>query len=104
MEAVLTVLTWSFLILGSLIVLIGGIGVLRLPDLFSRMHGAGLTDTLGAGFILVGLMFESGFSAPTIRLVFILLFVWYTGPLASYALAKAALASGVRPLLGKERR
>jgi multicomponent Na+:H+ antiporter subunit G len=104
MEAVLTVLTWGFLILGSLFILIGGIGVLRLPDLFSRMHGAGLTDTIGAGLILVGLMFESGFSAAMIRLVFILLFLWYTSPLASYALAKAALASGVRPLLGKEKR
>lgn len=102
MELLLSVLTWSFLIIGSLFILIGGVGVLRLPDLFSRTHGAGLTDTVGAGFILVGLMFESGLSAATIRLVFILFFLWYTSPLASYALAKAALDSGVKPLLGKK--
>jgi multicomponent Na+:H+ antiporter subunit G len=99
MELVLTGLTWVFLALGSFLMIVGGIGVLRLPDVFSRMHGAGLTDTVGSGLILTGLMFESGFSAPTVRLVFILFFLWYTGPIASYALARAALTSGIKPVL-----
>jgi multicomponent Na+:H+ antiporter subunit G len=102
MELVLAGLTGIFLTLGSVFILIGGIGVLRLPDLFSRSHGAGLTDTIGAGLVLIGLMFESGFSAPTIRLVFILLFLWYTSPVSGHALAKAALGTGVRPILGGE--
>jgi len=104
MEAVLTALTWVFLGLGSILMIIGGIGVLRLPDFFSRMHGAGLTDTIGSGLILVGLVFEAGFSAATLRLVFILLFLWYTSPVGGHALAKAALASGVRPYEGGEER
>lgn len=98
MEMVLTGLTWIFLILGSLLMVIGGIGVLRFPDVFSRMHGAGLTDTVGAGLILTGMMFESGLSAATIRLVFILAFLWYTGPISSYALARATLQSGIQPV------
>jgi len=97
MELVTTILTWGLLIFGSVMILIGGIGVLRLPDFFSRSHGAGLTDTIGAGAVLIGLMFESGFSAATVRLVFILLFLWYTSPVAGYALARAALLRGLRP-------
>lgn len=97
MEMVLTGLTWVCLILGSLLMIIGGIGVLRLPDFFSRMHGAGLTDTMGGGLILIGLMFEGGFSAATVRLVLVLLFLWYTSPVSGHALAKAALSNGLRP-------
>lgn len=104
MESVLSVLSAAFLIAGSLLMVIGGIGVLRLPDVYARAHGAGLTDTLGAGFILIGLMLESGFGGATVRLILILLFLWFTSPLAGYALAKAALASGVRPIVGKEER
>lgn len=99
MEMVLTSLTWVFLVLGSLLMVIGGIGVLRFPDVYSRMHGAGLTDTVGAGLILTGLMFESGLTAATIRLLFILGFLWYTGPISSYALAQATLQSGIQPVL-----
>jgi multicomponent Na+:H+ antiporter subunit G len=104
MEPVLTALTWTFLAAGSLLMIIGGIGVLRLPDLFSRTHGAGLTDTIGSGLILVGLIFESGWSAPTVRLVLILLFLWYTSPVGGYALARAALAHGIKPVLDGEKR
>jgi multicomponent Na+:H+ antiporter subunit G len=104
MELVTTALTWIFVLAGSAFIVVGGVGVMRLPDVFARMHGAALTDTMGAGLILVGLMFESGFSAPTVRLVMILFFLWYTGPLASYALAKAALAAGLRPLTKADRR
>lgn len=104
MEVAFTALTWVFLGLGSILMIIGGVGVLRLPDFFSRMHGAGLTDTMGAGLILIGLMFESGLSAPTVRLGMILLFLWYTSPVGGHALAKAALSSGVRPIQDGEKR
>jgi multicomponent Na+:H+ antiporter subunit G len=102
MELVLTGLTWVCLVAGSLLMVVGGIGVLRLPDVFSRMHGAGLTDTIGGGLILTGLILEAGLSATTVRLVLILLFLWYTSPVGGFALAKAALASGVKPVLHEE--
>jgi multicomponent Na+:H+ antiporter subunit G len=97
MDLLSTAITWALLIFGSTMIIIGGIGVLRLPDFFSRTHGAGLTDTVGAGAVLVGLMFESGFSASTLRLALILLFLWYTSPVGGYALARVALSRGVRP-------
>ena len=82
---------------GAAFCLIGAIGVLRFPDVFSRMHSAGITDTLGALLILVGLMVLAGFSLATAKLLFILVFLWMTSPTATHALAKAALHGGVEP-------
>lgn len=60
MGAVADVLSWILLLSGSAFALIGGIGVLRMPDVFTRLHAAGITDTMGAGLILAGLMFQGG--------------------------------------------
>ncbi len=83
---------------GSVFVVIGGIGVVRLPNFFARMHGAGITDTLGAGLILVGLMFDAGLSLITAKLVILLFFLWITSPTATHALAQAALHQGLEPV------
>ncbi len=83
---------------GSVFVVIGGIGVVRLPNFFARMHGAGITDTLGAGLILVGLMFDAGLSLITAKLVILLFFLWITSPTATHALAQAALHHGLAPV------
>jgi multicomponent Na+:H+ antiporter subunit G len=72
---------------GAISCLIGAIGVLRFPDLFARMHAAGLTDTLGAFLVLVGLMFLAGWSLALAKLIFILAFLWMTSPTSSHALA-----------------
>lgn len=83
---------------GAAFCLIGAIGVLRFPDVFARMHSAGITDTLGALLVLVGLMLLAGLSLVTAKLVFILAFLWMTSPTATHALAKAALRGGVKPM------
>ena len=85
------------LIAGAVFAVIGGIGIVRLPDFFCRIHGAGLTDTLGAGLILTGLMFLSPHWIVTVKLVAILTFLWITSPTATHALANAALETGLRP-------
>ena len=54
-DALREIAVWILLLTGSSFAIVGGIGLLRLPDLFSRMHGSGITDTLGAGSILAGL-------------------------------------------------
>ena len=82
--------------------LVGAIGVLRFPDVFSRMHSAGITDTLGALLVLVGLMFFAGFTLATAKLLFILAFLWMTSPTATHALAQAALHGGARPVLQQD--
>ena len=95
-------MTWVFVVVGSLFLIIGAIGILRLPDFYSRIHPAGITDTMGAWLVLVGLMFASDSFFVTIKLVMLLLFLAITSPLAGHALAKAAYLRGLRPLLGHE--
>ncbi len=91
------VISWVFILAGGVLALIGGLGLLRLPDVFARMHGAGMIDTLGLAFILVGLMFQAGFSLITVKLILIIVFVLYTSPMTTHALARACLYGGVRP-------
>ena len=98
METAVTALSWVLLMAGSLFLLTGALGMVRLPDVFTRMHAAGMTDTMGAGLILVGLCVYSGASHETlVRLLLILGFLWFTSPIATHATAKAALSGGVRP-------
>ncbi|MCG8510268.1 MAG: monovalent cation/H(+) antiporter subunit G [Rhodospirillales bacterium] len=85
--------------------MIGGLGMLRLPDVFARMHAAGIIDTVGAGLIAVGLMFQAGFTLVTVKLFLILVFILYTSPVSTHALAQSALSTGLKPQLserGKE--
>ncbi len=93
----LDIMSWLLLGIGTLFLLIGAVGLIRLPDFFSRMHAAGLIDTLGAGLILVGLMIEAGWSLNLAKLVLILLFLLFTSPTSSHALAHAALVHGLKP-------
>ena len=97
MSTLLDTLSWVLLTLGGLSVLIGGIGALRMPDLYTRMHAASVTDSLGAMLVLVGIMLQAGWSLATIKLAAILLFLLMTSPTSSNALASAALLAGTRP-------
>lgn len=96
-ETAIAVVSWILLMAGSGFAVVGGIGLLRLPDLYSRMHGSGVTDTLGAGLLLTGLMVHAGFSLVTFKLLFVLFFMLVASPTSTHALAKAALAHGVEP-------
>ena len=97
MSALLDTLSWVLLTLGGISVLIGGIGALRMPDLYTRMHAASVTDSLGAILVLVGIMLQAGWSLATIKLIAILIFLLITSPTSSNALASAALLAGKRP-------
>ncbi len=104
---VLEVIEWLCLLAGSFFLVTGGIGVLRFPDLFTRFHAASITDTMGAGLILAGLMLETvvrqhGFT-PLIKLLMIVVFLMITSPSAAHALAKAAIHGGIRPRLSGPR-
>ncbi len=97
MSVLLDTLSWVLLTLGGLSVLVGGIGALRMPDLYTRMHAASVTDSLGAILVLGGIMLQAGWSLATIKLIAILLFLLLTSPTSSNALASAALLAGTRP-------
>ena len=90
-------LSWCFLTVGGACVLIGGVGAIRLPNFYTRVHAASLTDTMGTILVLVGIMFQSGASLATIKLLAIMIFLLLTGPTATYALVNAALMSGLKP-------
>jgi multicomponent Na+:H+ antiporter subunit G len=93
----LDILSWVLLTLGGLSILIGGIGALRMPDLYTRMHAASVTDSMGAILVLTGIMLQAGWSLATIKLIAILLFLLLTSPTSSNALASAALLAGTVP-------
>ncbi len=94
MSFALDIASWVMLSAGGLFVFIGGIGALRMPDLYTRMHAASLADTMGAMLILGGVMLQAGLSLATVKLAMILVFLLLTGPTSSYALANAALLTG----------
>jgi len=96
-DRILDMASWACIGVGSFFMLVGAIGVLRLPDFYSRQHAAGITDTLAATLILVGLMLQLPFGLGTVKLVLILLFLIFTSPTASHALAQTALSTGLKP-------
>lgn len=97
MEMLLDAVSWLLILVGSVFLIVGGIGIVRLPDMFTRMHGAGIVDTLGACAVLIGLMVQAGFTIVAIKLVLIVVFILFTSPTTTHALARAALGGGARP-------
>ena len=83
---------------------IGGIGIHRFPDFYSRLHAAGITDTLCTMLILLGLGLQAGWSIAAFKLALIFVFLFFTSPTASHALANAALHSGLKPRLDSDER
>jgi multicomponent Na+:H+ antiporter subunit G len=88
---IIDVLSWISLLAGSAFAVIGGVGMLRLPDFYTRLHAAGITDTMGAGLIIFGLMLQGGLTLVTVKLAMILLFLLITSPTSGHALARSAL-------------
>jgi multicomponent Na+:H+ antiporter subunit G len=90
----------GLVIAGTLLTLLGSVGVLRFPDVYTRIHAASLTDTGGATLVLLGLGLVSGLTLETLKLGFIWVFVMLTTPVAANALANAAYSSGHKPRIG----
>ena len=98
LETALDIASWVLVVIGGSFGIVGGIGVLRMPDFFTRIHPAGMTDSMFAPCVLIALMLQSGWSIITVKLAFILLFLFLTSPTSSHALAKAALHGGLTPM------
>ena len=103
MQPVLDIVSWALILAGSFFTVVGAIGLVRMPDVYTRMHAASVTDTLGAGLLLAGLMVQAGLGLVTLKLLFILILFFFMGPVATHALAQAALHAGVRPQLSEDR-
>lgn len=99
---ILDILSWGCLVLGGLLGIIGGIGIHRFPDFYSRLHAAGTTDTLCAALFLLGLGLQAGLTLASAKLFLIFIFIFFTSPTASHSLANAAMLGGLEPKLGKQ--
>jgi multicomponent Na+:H+ antiporter subunit G len=97
--SLLDAMSWILLCGGSFFCVVGALGVLRMPDFYTRVHAASVNDTLGAGLILLGLVLQAGWTLVAAKLVMIGLLIFFTSPAATHALAKAALGRGLQPVL-----
>ena len=102
MSLVLDILSWILLMGGGFFCVVGGLGLVRLPDFYTRTHAGGLTDTLGAGLILVGLVLQAGTWMVAIKLVMVIAFLFFTSPTSTHALARAAFVHGLKPILDNQ--
>jgi multicomponent Na+:H+ antiporter subunit G len=106
-DLVLLALSWTFVVSGGFFVVVGAIGIYRFPDFYSRLHGAGVTDTFGADLLVIGLIFQAFLTIPewdaaafiAVKLAFIVAFIFLTSPTATHAIANAAHVAGLKPYL-----
>lgn len=95
-------ISWVCLVAGGFFCVVGAIGLLRMPDFYTRMHAASVIETLGAGMILFGLLLQSGFTLVAVKLLMIGLLIFFVSPTATHALARAAMVRGLKPLLADD--
>jgi len=96
-ETAHTSATILLVLLGLFFTLVSTVGVVRLPDIYSRAHTASQADTLGAGFTLAGVALALGWSTTTAKTVLLLFFIFVTNPTAAHAISRAAHEEGIQP-------
>ncbi len=94
--------SWFFIVAGALLGIAGGVGIHRFPDFYSRLHAVGITDTLCAAMFLIGLSLQTGLSIASLKLLLIFIFLFFSSPTATHALANSALLGGLKPELDEE--
>lgn len=102
-DLAILVLSWAAILCGSFFILVGSIGLIRMPDMFTRMHAASIVDTVGAGLLIIGMMLQAGATLISLKLLFIFILFFVTSPVATHALAQAALQAGDKPQLKNDR-
>jgi len=96
------ILSWILLLVGSYFFVVGAVGLVRLPDVYSRMHGASVKETLGSGLLIAGMMLQAGFGQVSGKLFILGALFFLTAPVAAHALGQAALHMGLKPQLDDE--
>ena len=102
MDTLMDIGSAIFLLIGSFLYVSGGVGILRFPDFYTRMHAVGVTETLATAMILIGLMLQNPDGLVVLKLIIILLMTLFISPTASHALAKAAVQNNLMPELEKK--
>jgi multicomponent Na+:H+ antiporter subunit G len=101
MSLVVDTMSWVLFLAGGFFCIVGAIGLLRMPDFYTRVHAASVNDTLGAALILLGLALQAGWTLAAAKLLIIALLIFFTSPAATHALTNAALGRGLEPLLSE---
>ena len=101
METLIDILSWPLIIAGSVFTLIGGVGMVRLPDMYTRMHAASVTETLGTSLLLLGMLLHATHWLIAGKILMLGFFLFVTSPTSAHALAKTALQGGLKPKLSK---
>ena len=86
-----------FLIAGLFLIFVAAIGILRLPDFYSRLHASGLSETLGMVLCFIGLIIYEGFTFTSVKLLIIALFFFLANPIGTLVISRAAYRSGLKP-------
>lgn len=97
MAILLDSLSWLLIALGSALSIVGAIGLLRFPDFYSRLHAASVTDTGGAWALILGFAIQAGFTLTALKLLVLLAFLFFTGPITAHALMQAAHVAKLAP-------
>lgn len=103
MSTLIDILSGVLLVTGGLFCIVGAVGLVRMPDFYTRVHAASIVDTLGAGLILIGLILQAGFTLVTVKLLFLGALLFFASPTATHALTRAARARGLQPLLADDK-
>ncbi|MBN2287133.1 MAG: monovalent cation/H(+) antiporter subunit G [Tissierellales bacterium] len=77
------------LVSGTFFFIVGTVGILRFPDIYTRAHSSAKCDTLGTILTLLGLCVYNGFNAVSIKIMLIVAFIWITSPTATHIITKA---------------
>ena len=104
MDMLVLALSGLSIAIGVIALLIGSLGLIKLPDVYCRIHAVGMIDTAGASFIILGMIIHQGFSLVSFKLALIGVFLFFTSPIATHAVAQVAHKMGVKPVgrnLGK---
>jgi multicomponent Na+:H+ antiporter subunit G len=88
---------------GGFFCIVGAVGMLRMPDFYTRMHAASVIETLGAGLVIAGLIVLGGFTLESAKLCVLALLIFFASPTATHALARAARVRGLEPVLAEKK-
>jgi len=94
---VMDILSIVFIVAGLFFLIVAAIGVIRLPDVFSRSHAVSLTDSLGAFLMLVGIALHEGLGKNSLKILVVLVLLYILNPVITHATVRAALRSGLKP-------
>jgi multicomponent Na+:H+ antiporter subunit G len=102
-SVLIDVVSVALLFVGVAFLLGGTVGLVRLPDLYTRAHAASKCDSAGAGSILLALVLQGGLAFGDLKLVLLMLLVLVSGPTTAHALARAGYRTGLAPWTDPER-